>query len=189
MSISLIIEILATVFSTLGVWLAAKNKLLTWPVGMIGVTLLAYLFFQSALYAEAGLQVFYLGMSVYGWWQWMRLKAEAHTNLYFNIPKIYFLAALIIWILSSVVLGYFLKNHTSTDLPYPDAAMACAGLIITWMMAQKYIQHWLCWIVIDLANIGILIYKELFIISLLYLFFAILALYGYMNWKKNMQLQ
>jgi nicotinamide mononucleotide transporter len=187
MSVNLIIEILATLFSTLGVWLAAKNKLMTWPLGMIGVAFLGYLFFQSQLFAEAGLQVFYLGMSLYGWWQWLRLGHHAQSNHYYNIPKIKFTIAVLIWIFSTVLLGYSLQNQTSTDLPYPDAAMACAGLIITWMMAQKYIQHWLCWIMIDLSNIGIFIYKELYITAVLYFIFAILAVYGYMNWKKTMQ--
>jgi nicotinamide mononucleotide transporter len=180
------IEILATLFSLLGVCLAAQNKLSTWPTGMIGVALLGYIFSETGLYAEAVLQIIYFFISLYGWWTWRSLDEGEQAKHYFHIQTSLLGLLLLIWLLSTAVFGYLLSHIQSSALPYLDTAMAAGGILITWMMAKKYIAHWICWIVIDFANIGIFMYKQLYITSFLYFCFGLMAIYGYFNWKKTL---
>ncbi|MFN4121681.1 MAG: nicotinamide riboside transporter PnuC [Flavobacteriales bacterium] len=186
MKILFYIEILATLFSLMGVYLAARNNVSTWPIGMIGVALLGYIFSETGLYAEAVLQVIYFFISLYGWWKWKSLDNGEQAKHYFHIPPSLLGSLLLIWLLSSSVFGYFLSQIQSSALPYLDTAMATGGILITWMMAKKYIAHWICWIVIDFSNIGIFLYKQLYITAFLYFCFGLMAIYGYQHWKKTL---
>jgi nicotinamide mononucleotide transporter len=70
-------------------------------------------------------------------------------------------------------------------VPYFDACMGISGLLITWMMARKYIENWICWVIVDLANAGLFLYKSLYLTAILYLFMAFVALYGLKTWRKE----
>lgn len=174
-------------FSLLGVYLAARNNVITWPTGMIGVALLGYIFSEIGLYAEAGLQLVYFFISLYGWWKWKRFGSGEQAEHYFHIKASLLLMLIGIWVLSTGMIGYLLAQLQSSDIPYLDTAMATGGILITWMMAKKYIAHWICWIVLDFANIGIFLYKGLYVTAFLYFCFGIMAIYGYNNWKKTLK--
>lgn len=177
------LEAIAAVISLLNVWLAGKNRLLSWPTGIIAVLLYAGLFYTQKLYAESALQLFYFIMAVYGWWNWKRVR-KSHQSGIRSASITLFAVVVVLWIVLSLLVAWVLKHNTDSPFPYFDASMAAGGLLVTWLMARKYIEHWICWIFLDLANSLLFYYREMYITSVLYVLFALLAIYGLNEWKK-----
>ena len=182
------LEIIGTLFALLGVWLTTQQRIWCWPVAIIAIVIYIYIFFKSKLYGDSALQVFYLAMSFYGWYEWL-YGGKEHTEL--TLSKID-LKMLIITTAAGVggtfVLVYFLKM-TDSNVPWLDACTTSFSLVATWMMARKILENWLYWIIIDLLYVGIYIYKDLYVTGLQYFIFTILAAYGYWQWRKELKLQ
>jgi nicotinamide mononucleotide transporter len=179
------LEIAGTVFGILGVWLTIKQNIFCFPAGIINVALYAYLFFTSKLYADAGLQVVYIGLLVYGWIQWKNANTENHdVSISDNATRI---LVLILGIGATFFLGTFLYSKTDASLPYLDALTTVMSLVAQWMIAKKKIENWIIWIAVDIIYVGMYIYKELYLTSGLYFIFILLAISGYKEWKKSLK--
>lgn len=181
-------ELSAFLLALLGVILTARGHIAGWAFGILGSALYVPVFFQSRLYAETALQITYVLIGFFGWWNWNRLGKKASNRPVRNIPLNTAFALSILFLLASYLLGLTLVNYSNTDVPFFDASMGVAGLIITWMMARKFIENWYCWVLVDLANSGLFIYKTLHLTALLYIIMAALAVYGAFRWKKDLVL-
>lgn len=182
-----VLEIIGFVTGVAGVWLAARENPWTWPVGIINVTIYVFVFLKSGLYGDMGLQVFYILIGFYGWYTW--LHGNENSKLQIANCKLQILAALL---LISAILFFFLSfllQKTDSTVPYLDALTTVLSISATWMMTRKYIEHWMVWIFVDLVYVGLYIYKLLYLTAGLYLIFTILAVYGYIEWKKIMKVQ
>lgn len=177
------LEWFAAIISITNVWLATNNKVWNWPVGILAVMLYAYIFFVGKLYAESVLQVFYLGMAIYGWANWNKQKSDQNSGIKTILP-LTMAALVLLWAAFSYGFGSALIRWSDSTNPFFDSAMAVGGLIVTWMMAQKFIENWLCWIALNLANSVLFFQREMKVTAVLYIIFAILAVYGYFSWKK-----
>jgi nicotinamide mononucleotide transporter len=180
-------ELIASVIALLGVFLTSRGHIAGWIFGVIASATYIPLFFSNELYAESALQLVYVVMGIYGFYAWKQLGKNKDERPILNIKKYQFIFLLSIYLLMTYLLGLLLNKYTDTDVPFADASMGAGGLLITWMMAQKYIEHWICWIVIDIANAGLFVYKELYITAFVYVIFAIMAVYGFFVWKKQQQ--
>ena len=179
------IEISGTLFGIVGVWLTIKKNIFCFPSGIINVALYAYLFFISKLYADAGLQVVNIGLLVYGWIQWRKIKNESHdVTRTDNATKI---LIAILGIGATFFIGTFLYSKTDASLPYLDALTTVISLVAQWMIAKKKIENWILWIAADMVYVGMYIYKSLYLTSGLYFVFILLALQGYREWKKKLK--
>jgi len=182
-----IIEIVAVVLSVIYVILASKEKTASWPAAIISVTLYIYLCYSQHLFLESWLQTFYLIMGVYGWYQWSgrsNKKKEIHiTSCSLSKIKLWVVAG----ILLSAVLGYYFAHYTSASLPYLDSPITVFSVIATWMLTRKIIENWLFWIIIDAAAVFLYARREMYLTSLLYILYVILAVFGYFQWKKELQ--
>lgn len=183
------IELSGTVFGLLYILLSIKQNIWCWPAGLITSALYIYVFFVTKFYADMSLQVYYLFVSIYGWYHWMYgAKNNKHDAL--KISKTNqktALVLLLITILLFVLISYILVNYTDSTVPYWDSFTTAASIVATWMLARKMIEHWLIWIVVDTVSLGLYIYKGLYPTVILFAVYTILAILGYIAWKRKIQ--
>jgi len=181
------IELLASVLGILYVILAIRQNIWCWMAGIINVALYIFIFLNARLYGDMALQVFYLLMSIYGWYSWKFGKSKNKEVLVVTrLTQNFTFLLLVILTILSVGFGYLL-SFTNSDIPYWDGLTTALGLIATWMIARKIIENWLVWIFTDLLCVGIYYYKELYPTAIFYLIMAILAVVAYYKWKKDMR--
>ncbi len=132
------------------VYLAAKQNIWNWPVAIVSVIAYTIVFYKSMLYGDAGLQVYFFGTSVYGWYFWIKKKENNEKPVTSLKAKEYILviiAILALWLLLAV----FLKNFTHTNVPYIDALCTAVSLIAQILMTRKVLQNWALWIFVDIC--------------------------------------
>jgi nicotinamide mononucleotide transporter len=183
------IEILGLVFGLLYIAFSIKQNIWCWPAGFITSALYIYVFFNTKFYADMGLQVYYLIVSIYGWYHWMfGSKSKKQDDLKVSRTKaklaVYLLLAFIILF---VLISYILVNFTDSEVPYWDAFTTAASFVATWMLARKIIEHWIIWIVVDTVSLGLYIYKGLYPTVILFAVYTVLAVLGYIEWKKQLK--
>ena len=152
----------------------------------MNVVLYAIVFYEAKLYADMGLQVVYVALSVYGWYEWLH-GGENRTELHVTRtgPRLGALLALIA-VAGSVLLGTLLHRATDASLPFMDSALSSTSLVAQWMMTRKKLENWLVWSAVDVLYIGMFIYKGLYLTSALYAVFLALAVRGYVEWRRSM---
>ena len=182
------IELLGTVFGLLYILLSIKQNIWCWPAGLITSALYIYVFFSTKFYADMSLQVYYLFVSIYGWYHWMfGAKSEKQDDLKISKTNLKTgLVLLLITIFLFVLISYILVNYTDSTIPYWDSFTTAASFVATWMLARKMIEHWLIWIVIDAVSLGLYVYKGLYPTVILFAVYTILAILGYIEWKRKM---
>ena len=180
------LEILGFLTGAICVYLNTQQNVLGWLFGIINAVLYAVVFWQVRLYADMGLQGYYFVTSIYGWWMWLyggenrqELPVTPTPKALYGIFTALFVAATLLW-------GYLLNRYTDASLSYMDSALTAASLIGQWMMARKYLENWLVWIVADACYVGMYAYKGLHLTALLYAVFLALALMGYIQWRRAM---
>jgi nicotinamide mononucleotide transporter len=183
------IEIIAAILGVTGVWLTTRQIVWCWPVGLMNVTLSMIVFFDARLYYDFILQIFYFGLTLYGWYKWVFGKGNQDKLPVTVVSKTLLSWGIIILVLSVPLLGYVAAKYTNASLPYWDAFTTAGGIIATFWMARKILENWLAWIVIDIVCTFVYLYKELYAFSVLYFIFTILAVIGYVRWKKDLKVQ
>ena len=178
------IEILAVIFSIIYVILAARQNILCWLFGIIGVVLSFVVYVDVKLYSDATLQVFYLIMSIYGWWAWSA-KREAEELSISVWPIQNHLLAVSGGILLALGLGSFWEWNGAA-LPYIDAFTTSFSIIATLMVTRKILENWIYWIIIDFVCIFVYYHREIFLFSALFLVYCIIAVFGFYNWRRQM---
>lgn len=134
-----------------------------------------------------GLQVYYVVISIYGWMLWNRKSELSGEKSNLNISHISIIQTLwliVVFIILSGVIHWILKKHTDSDVPFWDAITTAGGFVATWMLARKYIEHWLFWVLLNTISIGLYIYKGLYPTTILFAIYTIMALVGYRTWRK-----
>lgn len=182
-NLALLLEITAVIFGIIYVVLAAKNRISCWIYGIIGSLLSVYLFVVYAqLYAEAILYTFYVFAGVYGWITWKKVKHQNEVTSHKLIKHI-----VIIGVGTVLSIGlYYLINTVfpSAQRPLIDSFTTIFGFIATYLTAKKWIENWLYWIVIDAVTVYLYFSRELNVYALLMLAYSVIAIFGYLEWKK-----
>ena len=181
------IEIVAAVLGAIGVYLGVRQNIWSWPIGIAGVSLYVIVFHRAKLYADMGLQVVYIVISLYGWYQWL-YGGPGRTSLKVTRarPRHYIILG-VLGIAGAWITGELLGRHTDASLPYLDSAVTSTSLVAQWMMTRKLLESWIVWVAVDLVYIGMFLYKELYPTALLYVVFTILAAWGYFQWKATLR--
>lgn len=182
-------EVLGAILGTIYIFFSIRQNIFTWPVGLISSFLYVIVFFNAKLYADMGLQVYYVAISLYGWYFWLQGKKPDNKNqvpVRITTVKLRYIltaAAIILY----VGIFFILKNFTDSDVPYMDSLTTALSIIATWMLAKKYIGHWLIWIFVDAVSAGLYIYKGLWPTVILFLIYTFMAIFGYIEWKKDIK--
>jgi nicotinamide mononucleotide transporter len=181
------LEIVAAVLSAFSVWLSVRQNIWSWPTAIVSVVMYAFVFFGAKLYADMGLQVVYAVLSVYGWYEWLH-GGENRTELQVTrtAPRTAAVLALIA-VGGAVVLGTLLQRGTDATLPFMDSFLSSTSLVAQWMMTRKKLENWLVWIFVDVLYVGMFAVRGLHVTAALYAVFLVLAVRGYVDWRRSMQ--
>ncbi len=182
------IEVIGALAGFIYIFLEIKEDKLMWPVGIITSVFYIIIFFNSKLYADMGLQFYYVLISIYGWYWWV-YGAKKSNSKELPITKLDLKLGLTLLAISSlifIIIGYYLDNYTDSNIPYWDAFTTALSITATWMLTRKIIEQWLVWIIVNIVSSGLYIYKELYITVALYFVFLVLAFVGYYQWKKKL---
>lgn len=184
--LTLILETIAAISALLYVVLASKQSYFCWPVSILSTVIYTILYFNVQLYLESVLQLFYLYLGVYGWINWK--KHTIDNKVWSDSLKNNILWILLLSILS-IILAFLAEKYTNTSLPYFDAPVFVFSLYATYITVKKRLESWIFWIVIDLVSSYVYFIKELKVTSVLFFIYVVLAIYGYLEWKKAKTLQ
>lgn len=189
------IELVGTVLYLWSVWLIARQKILTWPVGIVSVLLYMALFYQIQLYSDALEQAYYLVASAYGWWLWSsRSRQEEQAFVpHVSKPRTLILVLLLTAVLSAALGTLMTRIHEllpalfpqPAAFPYLDALTTVMSFSAMWLMAQKRLESWAYWIIVDVIGIGLYYVQGVRFISLLYVILLALAINGLMSWLRS----
>jgi len=182
------IEIFGVITGILYVILEVKQNRLLWPLGIITSAAYVYIFFTGKFYADMGLQVYYVLISIYGWYYWSRggSKADKGELPVVRINRQQLLLLFLTFALSWVGIYFVLDRFTDSTVPLGDSFTTALAIVATWMLTRKIIEQWFLWIIANLVSIGLYIYKGLYPTVILYVVYAGMAVYGYLEWKRSM---
>nr|WP_319570677.1 nicotinamide riboside transporter PnuC [uncultured Draconibacterium sp.] len=182
------IEILGAILGLAYIFFSIKQHILTWPTGLLTSALYVVVFFNARLYADMGLQVYYVIISIYGWYFWLSGKKQNEKKVGVrSTRKILWLKLAVVSIALYALLLFILSNYTNSDVPHMDSVTTALSIVATWMLARKYIEHWLLWIFIDGFSAGLYIYKGLWATVILFIVYTVMALLGYIEWRKDLK--
>ena len=161
------------------VWLAAKNNIWNWPIAIVSVVIYIFIFFDSKLYADMGLQFYFFGMNIYGWYFWSKQrnnKEESRPISLITKKEIFLsIAGVIIF---TFILGYLLHKNTDASFPFVDSFCTACSLIGQVFLARKVLQNWLIWIFVDAIYVGVYFSKDLYATGLMYALYIVIATMG-----------
>lgn len=179
-------EVIAALLTIWCVLLAAKNKILNWPVSMIASVLYFVIFFENRFFSDAYLQIAFLLFQSYGWWYWSNLNPSKKEKEISNIQKLQALKLLMVSSLLYLIwLFIYKKINPTARIPEIDALTTIMSLTALYMQVKHWIENWIVWIIVDLLYIPMYIYGKQYITAILYLLLIAIAIKGYFDWKKN----
>ncbi len=184
----IIIEAIIFVFGIISVWYAKKEIILVYPTGLIATILSVYLLFKDRLIGDMMMNFYFSIMSIYGWWNWSRKKEDKYivpisrTNTQEKIIG-FILFILTVFITFLVYKSSGVKIESSNYIDMITSGMFFTGM---WYMAKKKLENWTLWIIADIITVPLYAYRGWGMLSLQYLIFTILAIQGYLAWKKSL---
>lgn len=180
------IEGLAVSTGLASVWFSVKERIWVYPIGLISVSIYVYLSFIYGIYADMGINIYYVLMSIYGWYRWLQpSESGAAKEITRNSGKEWLLS-IVLLLLSWVILFVILQRFTDSEIPLWDSLTTSLAIVGMWLMAEKKVEHWLFWIATDLLSIPLYYYKDLLLTSGQFFVFTILAVIGWLQWNKSL---
>jgi nicotinamide mononucleotide transporter len=162
-----------------------RVNVIGWPLAIAASLLYFLLFWKSRLYGDAALQLFFVAVAGWGWWQWLRGTDDAgHTLRVRTLGPRGRAVALVALALAWPATGLFLDRFTDTDVPWWDAFPTAASVLGQWLLGRKYVENWPVWIVVNLVAVGLFAYKGLWLTVLLYALFVAMSLVGWRAWRR-----
>lgn len=189
-----LLELIAVIAGIGSVWYAKKENILVYPVGIISVVIYVYICFNARLYADAGINFFYFLMSVFGWYNWTRKSSSTGIlQITSNSPRqqvIYVIATMISFVaIISLIWVFNSDDHAymSSYVPWVDSVTTAIFFVGMLLMALKRIENWVYWIIGDLISVPLYFSKGLVFTSFQYAVLLVIAIMGYLEWKKRLQ--
>jgi nicotinamide mononucleotide transporter len=180
-----LLEIIAVIFGLLSVWYSKKVNILVFPAGIASVLIYVYICFIAKLYADMGINGVYFIMSVYGWYHWTR-KSEGKPVVPVQFASLKLnIISVVATLFSFGVLSYVLSNYTDSNVPYWDSFTTSIFIVGMLLMALKKVENWIYWIIGDVVSIPLYFYKGLVFTSLQFTIFLIIAVMGYVAWRRK----
>ena len=190
MNYELILEIIAVITGMLSIWYSYRINILVYPIGMISLALYVFIFINNGLYANAVINFLYFVISIFGWWNWLRQRTTDNRQQTTDKGelKVSYLSkkGSIIIITIFITLIFFINLFTTNDLSIRlDYYTSAAGLIAMVLTSFKKVENWFFYLVADIVLIPLCIYNGLYLTSIQYVAYTILAIMGYINWNKE----
>lgn len=193
------LEFVAVILGIASVWYARRENILVYPTGIVSVLIFVFICFNARLYADAGINLFYFAMSVYGWYNWTR-PAGNNGQLAISVNSLkqqwaYIgLTALSYWLILGLIwlFNYDDTVYMQSYVPWVDSFTTSVFLVGMLLMARKKVENWTYWIIGDIVSIPLYFLKGLVFTSFQYLVFLIIAVMGLIEWRRryrNLRLQ
>lgn len=181
-----LLELFAVFMNILSVIYAKRNSVLLYPTGLIGTGIFVYLLFNFSLLGDMIINFYFVIMSIYGWYYWTKKKDGKfiHNVSRVSVNEYYFSILLAVISLISIYLVYEFFGKWNSWTAYVDSITTAIFFVAMWLMARRKIESWTFWFIGDIITIPLYFYKGLTISSIQYLIFSILAILGYISWKK-----
>ncbi len=177
-----VVESIAVIFSVIYVILAAKQNIWCWAAAGISVILYIYICFTAQLYPETGLQIFYLMMAIYGYYNWNKNNGNLQIKQWTTSKHLLLILAGSIF---AFLMGFYFVTYTDSKIPIVDSFTTVFSIISTYMVTKKILENWLYWIVIDAVSVYLYFSRDLHLTSLLFIAYTIIAIAGYFTWLNN----
>ena len=180
------IEIAGAVIGLLYLYLEYRASVYLWPVGVIMPLFYIYIFFVSRFYADMGIYIYYLFASIYGWIRWNKSASQEQSLAISHMPYRYWGVALLALSILFAGIAWILIRFTDSPVPFGDSFTTALSIVAMWMLANKYIEQWGLWIVVNVVSCALYAWKGLYPTALLYVVYSIVPVFGYFKWKQLM---
>lgn len=186
------LEIIGTIIGLVYLWLEYHASIYLWVASVVMPIVYTFIFFDAGLYADMGIQIYYVLASVYGFicWKWAisRKTKETSTDTLkiAHTPRRLIMPLSIVCTLLTFTIAFILISFTDSNVPWWDSVTTSLSIVAMWLMARKYIEQWWVWLVVDVVSAGVYIYKDLYFTAGLYALYAVIAYFGYKKWKELM---
>jgi nicotinamide mononucleotide transporter len=182
------LEWIAAVAGAISVYLSARENIWSWPTAIVNVGLYIIVFRRTGLYSDMGLQVVYLVLSIYGWYEWLYGGKNRSTLHVSRASTREWLIATPVAVLFWLALARYTATLPGVALPHLDAGLTTVSLVAQWMMTRKILENWVLWIVADIVYVPMYVYKGLPVTAALYAIFLALAVLGLRSWRRSYQM-
>lgn len=180
-------ELAAVILGVAYLLLAMRENLWCWYAAFASTSIFLFIFWNVNLYMESALQVYYLAMAVYGWWQWQHGSADSGALVITRWGANQHLRAGVAIFLATCVSGFLLSEYTNAANPFLDSFTTWGAVLTTWMVTRKILENWLYWIVIDSVSIYLYLDRELYLTALLFVAYLVIVVFGYRTWLQHYQ--
>ena len=196
------LEIFGTLVGLVYLWLEYRASIYLWIAGVVMPAIYIFVYYKAGLYADFGINIYYLIAAVYGWFFWMwghrkkkcRPADQPTAGRSKDLPIVHtpwkcYLPLAVVFIVAFIGIAWILIEYTDSNVPWLDSFTTALSIVGMWMLSRKYIEQWFAWIIVDIVCCGLYIYKDLYFTSALYGLYSIIAIFGYFKWKKLMNIQ
>ena len=179
-------EILAFILSVATVALNIRQNHWAWLFAIVSSAAYGAVFFNSRLYGDAGLQLVFIVVSVWGWYSWLHGDSAGHRLAVSKLDRTGWIMAALGWLVGYLVLAWFLGRYTNTDVPHTDGFLTAGSLVGQVLLSRKKLENWHAWIAVDVIYVGLYLYKQLHLTALLYALFVAMAVFGLRAWRRDL---
>lgn len=186
------LEVLGTVVGIAYLWLELKANIYMWIAGIIMPAISIFVYYNAGLYADFGINIYYLAAVFYGFAVWT-MRDRRHTGtkrrelpITFT-PRSMYVPLVGTFAVTFVAIGFVLVRYTDSNVPWWDSFTTSLSIVGMWMLARKWIEQWWAWIAVDAVCFGLYIYKEIYFYAVLYGLYTVIAVYGYFRWRAMMK--
>ena len=179
-------EILAVLLAVAYLVLAIRQNIWCWAAAAVSTLLYLFIMYQAQLYMESVLQLFYLAMAAYGWYQWRRGGADGAELSVSTWPVRYHIIAIGSVLLLVLISGELLTRYSDAALPFLDSLTTWGAVVATYMVTRKILENWIYWFVIDAVSIGLYLSRDLFFTAVLFTAYLVMIVIGYRSWRASM---
>lgn len=183
------LEIAGTAIGLIYLYLEYKASVWLWLASICMPVIYIVVYYEAGLYADLGINVYYLLASLYGLICWMSGKSSTSDSAPLVIsrtPASAWKYLILICAMLFIAIGFLLKHFTDSTVPWADGFTTALSIVAMWMLARKYVEQWLVWIAADVGCAALYVYKDLWFTAGLYLAYAVVAVFGYYKWKRLM---
>ena len=183
------LDILTTILGLAYILLEYKASIWMWLVGFLMQALGIVLYYQKGLYADCGMEFYYLAMTIYGYWRWVHGGKASKELLIRPFPRRFILPWLALMAAIWGIIYWLLVTFTNSNVPLADSFTTALSLVGIWALAHKYLEQWLIWIAVDVVTCILYFYKDIPFKASLYALYIIIAVLGFFKWKRLMKEQ
>lgn len=183
------LEIIGATVGLIYLWLEYRASIYLWIAGIIMPAIYIFVYYDAGLYADFGINIYYLLAAVYGWAVWTyggnSQKGDKKELPITHAPSKIYLPLTIVFLVAFAGIAWILIEFTDSNVPWLDSFTTALSIVGMWMLARKYVEQWWVWIVVDVVCCGLYIYKDLYFTSALYGIYSIIAIFGYFKWQQD----